>query len=146
MSKKIEPYFLKNTILKFTDTQKEMLGDILGMEMDEEELGQIKTAFFNFEQLNSEYVTSLWAYGLMNCDIESDIESKKVIPFAALNADGKRLDYGSDEFANTNNWGVLCFNLNKGSADDCPVVWVYEGDTYKWADKSSSLQIEMAQS
>lgn len=139
--KKFEKFIHHDAVLHFSDSQKEMMGDILGIEGDEFE--NLKTCFFKYEDLEDVNQQSLWAYGLMNCNLENECDEKKVIPFAALNASGKTLSAGHDIFAETNNWGVLCLLLHKGEAEDCPVVWIYEGDVYQWSSNTESLKAEI---
>lgn len=139
--KKFEPYLLKDTNLKFTDDQMELMRRELDSSMTADEFSEIQTSFFNYFKLNDEFVSALWQYGLENCELENEVEEKKIVPFAALNTSGRGLDYGSNQFAETNNWGILALYPDKGSGSDCPVIWILNGDVHNWAESANSLEI-----
>ncbi len=96
-----------------------------------------KTSFFFYEELDDEMVEAIWEYGLSGSDLEDEVANKDIIPFAAMNTDGRRLAYGSNEFQDTRNWGVLCLDLKKGRGTSCPVLWIYIGERVSWAESSS---------
>lgn len=143
---RFEHCLLKKATLAFSDPQKKLLVENIyknneGFGIDD--LPTVDTCFFDYHELEDEHVSSLWDYGLSGSDLEDRVDAGALQPFAALNLDGTIIGYGDDGFQELRNWGILCLDLEHAAGDDCPVVWVYRGALFPWADASASLQVEV---
>lgn len=143
---RFEHCLLAKARLAFTDAQKELL--VRNVYKNNEgftaaDLPSVDTCFFDYHELEDELVGSLWDYGLSGSELEERVEGGALQPFAALNLDGTIIHYGDDGFQEQRNWGILCLDLAHGAGDDCPVIWVYRGEVFPWAERASSLQVEV---
>lgn len=141
---RFEPFALTDARLVMTSEQKQLIAKHkLRKTLADEDFPDIKTAFFSFGDLEDEHVDALDEYVFLGKEeIGERLEEGTLVPFAALNQSGSSLDYGQNIFAETNNWGVLCFDLASAKGTDCPVVWVLAGKLHAWAPKASTLVIE----
>ncbi len=141
---RFEDYALVDARLAMTSEQKQFVAKHkLKKTLADEDFPDIKTAFFVFAELEDEHVDALDEYVFLGDeDLGERLDEGTLVPFAALNQSGSSLAYGQNIFAETNNWGVLCFDLASGTGSDCPVVWALAGKLYAWAPKASSLTVE----
>lgn len=141
---RFEPYALVDARLEMNREQKELVAKHkLKKKLSEEDFPNVKTAFFSFGDLEDDHVDALDEYVFLGDEgLGKRRDEGTLVPFAALNQSGSSLDYGQNIFAETNTWGVLCFDLAEAKGDDCPVVWVLAGKLHAWAPKASELVAE----
>ncbi len=144
---RFESFAMQEVALEFTPAQQKLLvrHRFADSELTEDELPEVKTSFFNFYELDTKFTDALWENGLAGSNLEKQVAAKTLVPFAAINTNGASLDDGHNEFKVSDHWGVLCLQLAKGHKDDCPIVWVFEGKQYPWADKASALDLTLVE-
>jgi hypothetical protein len=143
---RFEDYALLDARLTITQEHKKLIAKHkykYKTSLSDEDFPDIKTAFFSFAELEDAHIDSLDQYVFLGKeDLGERLDDGTLVPFAALNQSGSNLGYGLDIFAETNSWGVLCFDLASAEGDDCPVVWALHGKLYPWVTRASSLEVE----